>query len=186
MFSEWPTDVSYLPVPGTLQRAGVGRREWEDKGTELREVHLERWRLTHSILMVSYTCRRYVMEFYFSVFVSWAKCPEATNSCLKSIVYSGCSAKDCTAQFGHELGSWFAASNTIAPTISQITKCARIPSADFSQSQVGLAHLGQTVIICLVLEFGVRISREAARLGECEQRLWERIRRFSQPYASGS
>lgn len=95
MFSERPTDVSYLPVPGSLQRAGVGRREWEDKGTELREAHLERWRLTHSILMVSYTCRRYVTEFYFSVFVfhGLSKCPEATNSCLKSIVYSGCSAK---------------------------------------------------------------------------------------------
>lgn len=46
----------------------------------------------------------------------------------------------------HEPGSWFAASNIITLTISQIAKCSRIPSADFSQFQVGLAHLGHTVI----------------------------------------
>lgn len=109
VFNERPTDVSYLPVPGTLQRAGVGNppcipadmrgESGKMKAQSWREAQLERWRLTHSILMGSYTCRRYVPEFYFCVCVPWARCPEATNSCLKSIVYSGCSAKDCTAQF---------------------------------------------------------------------------------------
>lgn len=104
--------------------------------------------MTRSVLMGSYTCRRYVTEFYFSVFVfPGLGVQKPLTAALRSLSIVDVLLKIVQhSLIEHELGSWFAASNTIALTISQIAKCSRIPSADFSQSQVGLAHLGHTVI----------------------------------------
>lgn len=158
VFSERPTDVSYLPVPGTLQRAGVGNppcipagvrgESGKMKAQSWREAQLERWRLTRSVLMGSYTCRRYVTGFYFSVFVfPGLGVQKPLTAALRALSIVDVLLKIVQhSLIEHERGSWFAASSTIALTISQIAKCSRIPSADFSQSQVGLAHLGHTVI----------------------------------------
>lgn len=94
-----------------------------------------------SLLTGSYTYRRHVMEFCFSVLMfHGAGVQEPLTAALRTL-----SVIDALLKISQhpviepEPGFWFTADNAIALTVTQVTKYPRAPPADLSQSQVRLA-----------------------------------------------